>query len=179
QLRRGLRAARRTQREPAAAQTPPQEHPRAVALDPLEADLVGALLDQPSLLASHDLEKIQELLTSDDLRTILRSAARLVGMRGVDASALLTEVGESAARDWLEKRLAVQNFDDEASARVAISRMLTVLTRRAYQRKRKELERELLRARRAGDEEQVVALSRRIGQLYLDTGRKMDGPEGA
>jgi len=147
-----------------------------VRLDPLETDLVGAFLDQPSLFASPPGEKVPGLLTSADLRAIFAATPRFVGSRGVDASALLAEFVESAARGWLENRLAVHTFQDEASARDFLDKTLPVLFRRMAKKERTELKRSVLEAGRAGDQDRVNELMRRIDEL--DQRAKRGGTEG-
>jgi len=173
QLRRGVRVARgqapRRRGAPAPAASAPQAPRRAVRLSKLELQLVGAFIDHPSL-HEHDrscAEKVQELLTSDDLRAIFHATTRWVGSRGIDAAALLEEVSEdSPAREWLERRLAVQEFEDETSARRFIERVVQKLERDRVARENKRLSREILEARRAGDDERADALMRQKSQLF-------------
>lgn len=168
QLRRGVRGERRPAPEarPSHAPSPPP------ALPELECRLVGAFLDQPGLHASGCAEKVQDVLTSDDLRAILALTTRWVGSRGVDASALLDQLGPRPARTWLERRLAVQYFEDEASARRDVDRVLAELTRKHATRDRKLLEREILEARRAGDEARAEDLTRQLMDRFRNPGPK-------
>jgi dihydrodipicolinate synthase/N-acetylneuraminate lyase len=114
---------------------------------------------------------VQELLTSNDLRAILALTARWAGSRGVDASTLLGELAESPARTWLERRLAVQHFEDEASARRFVERAVPLLERERVKSENRRLRRELLEARRAGDEERAEALMRQMTELFQSAAR--------
>ncbi|MEQ8456161.1 MAG: DNA primase [Sandaracinaceae bacterium] len=197
QLRRGVRAARgnapRQKRAEGSAQQAASAPPkRVVKLSKLEAQMVGAFIDHPALhepangAESSCAEKVQELLTSADLRAIFHATTRWVGSRGIDAAALLEEVSEdSSARDWLERRLAVQEFEDETSARRFIERVVQKLERDRVARENKRLSREILEARRAGDDERADALMRQKSQLFRSaapssaaTGTAATGIEG-
>lgn len=174
QLRRGARAARNDRRgPPPEVAKAPAAAPRgpSAPLPELETSLVGAFLDHPSLHASGCAEKVQELLTSNDLRAILALTARWAGSRGVDASTLLGELAESPARTWLERRLAVQHFEDEASARRFVERAVPLLERERVKSENRRLRRELLEARRAGDEERAEALMRQMTELFQSAAR--------
>ncbi len=171
QLRRGVRTARGDRRpSPEVRREPPPAAP--VELPELEQRLVGAFLDQPGLHRSGCAEKVQELLTSAELRAILALTTRWVGSRGVDASALLDELGRGPARTWLERRLAVQYFDDEASALRDVERVAAELSRMRAKRERKHLEREILNARRAGDEARAEELTRLLMDRFRNPGPK-------
>lgn len=166
QLRRGLRASKgERRRAPEAAAAGPAE--RAAEAEPpeLERRLVEAFLDQPNLHASGVAEKVQELLTSADLRAILSLTARWVGSRGVNAPALLEELGDRPARAWLERRLAVQEFDDEASALSAVEVISARLLRERAKVERDRLRREILDARRSGDSARAERLTRQVMEL--------------
>jgi hypothetical protein len=174
QLRRGVRAARAERRAPApeVGRPPPSAPPPApLRLPELEAQVVGAFLDHPALHASGHAEKVQELLTSRDLRAILALTTRWVGSRGIDASILLGEIADSPARTWLERRLAVQHFQDEASARRFVDRAVPLLERERAKHENRRLRRELLEARRVGDEERVQALMRQMTELFQSAAR--------
>ncbi|HJL15049.1 MAG TPA: DNA primase [Sandaracinaceae bacterium LLY-WYZ-13_1] len=169
QLRRGVRAARggrRRRPEPGPSAQPAPRRP-SVRASKTELDLVGAFLDFPSLHASDCAKNVQELLTSDDLRAIFRLTARWVGARGVDAATLLEELGnDSPTREWLERRLALQGFEDEASARTFVDRALADLRTRRIERESRRLKRLILEARNAGDDERATALTRQRMELF-------------
>lgn len=147
--------------------------PKAEELPEIEADLVGAFLDQPALHAESDCaEKVQGLLTSADLRAIFSLTRRWVGSRGIDAAALLGELeSDNTAREWLERRLAVQKFEDEASARSYVDRATAKLARERAKRDGKLLNRQILEAQRAGDMERAEALRRQSMDLFRSAAR--------
>ncbi len=171
QLRRGVRTARSGRRAaPEVSQEPAPSQP--IELPELEGRLVGAFLDQPNLHRSDCAEKVQELLTSAELRAIFALTTRWVGSRGVDASALLDELARGPARTWLERRLAVQYFEDEASALRDVQSVLARLTRKRAERERKQLRRQILEAGRAGDEARAEELTRRLMDRFRNPGPK-------
>lgn len=179
QLRRGVRSPRgyKKRRSP-SAQPPTGESPsgrdrgvESVPVPRLEAQLVGVFLDLPNLHGSECAEKVQRLLTSDDLRAIFLATTRWVGARGVDASALLEEVPAGSAREWLEGRLAVQEFGDETSARRFIERVVPKLERDHIARVNKRLKHEFLEAKRVGDDARAEELMRRMNESFRSARR--------
>ena len=112
------------------------------------------------------------LLTSADLRAILSLTQRWAGARGIDATAMLGDLGESPARDWLERRLAVQVFEDEASAQSFVERAILLMDEQRLERERKRLRREFQEAKRVGDHERADALWRRISEVHRGSPRR-------
>lgn len=165
QLRRGARGSRSERRPRALAASEGRARPAEPELPELERRLVEAFLDQPGLHASGSAEKVQELLTSADLRAILSLTARWVGSRGVDAPALLDELGDRPARAWLERRLAIQEYPDEASALRAVEVLSAQLERRRAKAERDRLRREILEARRGGDHARAEKLMHQVMEL--------------
>ncbi|MEO0325279.1 MAG: toprim domain-containing protein, partial [Myxococcota bacterium] len=164
QLRRGARAGRtrnrraesQPRREAAAAPAPRRRIPPPPRI---ELAVVGALLDAPELLASRAAE-VQDLLTSPDLRAILRDASRQVVERGrVEAAALLEMAEENGAVGWLERRLVVQRYDAPQAAEL-LDEALPRLRKNIREQRARALRREILEARRLGDHERANALSR-------------------
>jgi len=166
QLRRGARGARPRRRRETAPEPVPEKRPRGPELPALEARLVAVFLDQPSLHGAECAEKVHSLLTSDELRAIFSLTARWVGARGVDAAVLLEETPEGSGRDWLERRLAVQEFEDETSATRFIERAVQKLDRDRVSRETKRLRREFLEAKRAGDDVRAEALMREMNESF-------------
>ena len=124
-------------------------------------------MDFPTLHESGCAESVQRLLTSDHLRAIFRVTAQWVGARGVDASALLDEIDDdNPARGWLESRLALQAHANEAEALRTVERVLHKLERDRFKREDRRLKREILEARRAGDDERAEELTRRMMELF-------------
>lgn len=122
-------------------------------------------MDHPGLHTSDCAEKVHGLLTSADLRAILVLTQRWAGSRGIDATALLNELGDSPAREWLERRLVHQVFDEEAGARSFVERALVRMEDQRLGRERKRLRREFQEAKRMGDHERADALLRQISEL--------------
>lgn len=164
QLRRSARGERpgrqREERESAAPKRPRE-------FEPLEAELrlVGAFVDHPSLHGSECAEKVHELLTSAELRAIFSLTARWAGSRGVDASAWLEELVDNPAREWLERRLVVPTFVEEASARQEVELVSAKLALDRAKRDRSRLEQEIRDARREGDDARVFDLMRQMTEL--------------
>lgn len=138
---------------------------------PLEKDLVGAYLDHPALFASHPLENIVSLLTSADLRAILRRSAEAVGSHGaVDGprlrDLLATDSSVStAAKRWLEERLAIQTFDG-TGAETFFRTATSLLRKQSIEREQQRLAKAVQEALREGDTERAEELMRMRMELF-------------
>jgi len=146
----------------------------------LEKDLAGAYLDHPPLFASHPLENVVSLLTSADLRTILRRSADAVGSRGaVDGPRLLEQIAadgtvSAAARRWLEERLVIQTFDGPGAEQFVRTAM-TLLEKQAIEREQQRLMKSILEAFREGDTERAEELTRMRDELFQRAKKKGPG----
>jgi DNA primase len=170
QLRKGLREGGRgaPTRGPAAPEKSQETARRpAVPLFEVETEALGLLLDQPTLLGSSDAATVDGLLTSEDLRVILRTASRMVESRGaVDAVTLLTAVGDIPARTWLEERLPVQTFNDRDAAEKHLqSVLLPKLEKDAIKREMQSLTQQIARSRRGGEHDVADEMTRRLYEL--------------
>lgn len=188
QLRRGVQKSRErggSQRHRTKVSGEPNPQPRTQAAPEkswrkIETDVVGAFLDHPVLTSSGLAKKVQEVLTSADLRAILALATRYAPTRAVDASAILTEVGDSPASDWLKRRLAIQQFATKAEAESYLERALVKLMQDSARREIRRLRREVLEARRAGDEERIGELMRELTTRFQrDASRSVLDREGS
>lgn len=181
QLRRGAREARGPLRRVASpedegAAAPVRAAPRAPDLPGLECELLGALLDHPSLFSTDSAKKLEELLTSNDLRAIFLAASRMVveARGGLDAPVLLAELAGHGAVRWLEERLAIQKYDQ----RGAIEALRDGLPRLARQRIERELPRltqRIIEARRLGDEMRAEDLTRQRDRLFASAKDLLQG----
>ncbi len=191
QLRRGIQAPPRPRRapEPQAGNelpkppAPGDAHPADAASAPrttpvrtapapaLEKDLVGAYLDHPALFQSQPLENVVSLLTSADLRAILRRSSEAVAARGaVDGPRLRELIAEDgsvspAARRWLEERLAIQTFDG-TGAETFFRTAMSLLRRQSIEREQQRLGKAIQEALREGDSERAEELMRMRTELF-------------
>lgn len=165
---------RNTQQAKASELAPPA---RPLVLPPIEKDVVGALLDCPVLFGGDGGERFVELMTSPELRSLVRAAARMVEDRGsVDAPLLLAGAAEGV-RDWLGGRLARQEHD-LAAGQAFLTNALARLRAEAVARRRGELEREIKDALRSGDVDRATALMRERDQLFRAGGGRSGGANG-
>jgi len=178
QLRRGL-SRNRPRRRPEPEVPPPMDGPPIDAvpirrdIDPLQGEVLGAMLDQPALFESPESEKIHEVLTDPDLRAIFQATSRQVGRReGVDASVLLDQIGANGASGWLKERLAIQLHDDIEAARQVLRDVVPRLEKKAREQAAKRLEEPIRAARRAGDDALADRLTRERMALLRGALRK-------
>ena len=196
QLRRGVRS-RRQEREGLksriSARTGVSQRasrhtdPSIQNLPSMECELVGALLDHPTLFHSDVASRLRELLTSSDLRAILMKAADSIDANGaLRASVLLDSFGRSKAHDesnaiagneggkdeagadgeltsagrkWLEQRLAVAQYNAD-NAESVVERGIVQLELRSIQQELPMLSRKIIEAQRHGDAGRVDELLR-------------------
>ena len=152
QLRSGIRASRGAPEQKGDAANAPTERVKPPEYPVVEAQLIGALLDQPALLKRDDVAFLAELLTSADLRDILQASVRTSESRGgIDAPLLLEAVERPTARAWLEQRLGIQHYVTEDSAVNYLESGIRRLKQQVVQDARLSLEKQILDAQRAGD----------------------------
>ncbi|MBW2463775.1 MAG: DNA primase [Deltaproteobacteria bacterium] len=158
-------------------ENPPRQSP-PLRLPPLEGELLGAILDDPALFGSDVVENFERLLTSQELRAIFQAAAGLVRERGsLDAATLLDQIAGNPAQPWLNGRLAIQKYDAEGAER-ALRDGIPRLELHNIRRELPELAQRIKDARRVGDEERAMSLTRqhdelrRSAHLLLSAGKR-------
>jgi DNA primase len=169
-LRQGLQTARQgrpgddaSRRARVKPDDAPHQARQTATFPPLEAELLGAVLDDPELVRSEEGEKLDDLLTSPDLRAIFQATCRMVETRGaVDGQALVAEVATSSACQWLEQRL-VKPIHVPDEAREVLRKGIPRLLRQRVQNELREVRDDILRARREGDDTRAeTLLTRRV-----------------
>jgi DNA primase len=164
QLRRGALKRKVATAGPAA---PPNSElaqvPDYVRLPKLQTQLLGVLLDRPALFAKY-ASQLEGLLTSPELVGVLRASAAAVQESGaLDLSALFSSLNESPGLPWLKERLALR--DDRDDAEEVLEKGLRKLATEQLDRERVELMREINKARRSGDDEQAIRLTKQRDEL--------------
>jgi DNA primase len=145
-----------------------QRAPR-VKLPELQSDLLGALLDKPGLFGSQYAENVKELLTVSELQAIFSAAAVQVAEHGaLSAPRLLAQLVELAghpALDWLQERLSLEAYSDEAQAEEVLRRGIPFLAKQNIERELPELAQRIQIARQRGDETEAISLTRQRHEL--------------
>jgi DNA primase len=167
-LQQGARAGDAGRGHDAPRRTPERAHdaPRqARQLPHLEAELMGAILDDPELVGSEEAEKLRDLLTSPDLQAIFQATCRMVETRGaLDGQALLAEMAASPACEWLAQRMVKSSYA-AGEAREVLRKGIPRLMRERVQRELREVRDHILRARREGDDARAEQLLLRRVEL--------------
>lgn len=175
QLRRGWAASRSGHKpgkrdEPSSAASMARSKDR-VKLPQLQAELLGAILDNPQLIESEAGKNLWQLLTSPALQAIFRATDEQVRRHGsLDAARLLAEIQDDPARHWLEERLPIEKYDEHA-ALDALRNGLPLLTKQKLERDRALLSRQIREARAQGDEERALRLTKKRDQLLPSSQR--------
>ncbi len=161
ELRRGLG---RTQRSTSAPRDAVQQT-IAPPVSELQLKLISVLIDQPTLVHEEGIEKLPQLLTSQDLRAIFDSILRMVDRQGsLDVTALLDELKDNQLRPWLEAKLAVQQHSID-EAREILDDGLPLLERKSIERELPRLQQRIVEARRVGDDALAAGLTREFVEL--------------
>jgi DNA primase len=183
ELRKGARARKSEwQARPASGSKGGESeghHESEPELPRLESDLLGILLDIPELFSDPLAKKLNDLLTSGELRSIFQTSASMVQDSGaVRATELLTKLEDNPALRWLQERLAVQKYDSFAKAQDELRNGIRLLEKRNIESELRSLAREISEAYRAGDEERALSLTRKRDELTRSANRLMQGLKG-
>ena len=155
-----------------------------VNLPNLEADLCGVLLDQPQLFFSDEAKKLEELLTSPELRGMFRTAAELFQEHGaLDAPTLLSRHAdlrhdEDGFGAYLRERLAVARYQDRSEAQLVLARGVVMLEKQMIEKEQQHLLRKIQEARREGNEVLAIELTRQRNALFSTAKRFMGHAKG-
>jgi DNA primase len=140
--------------------------PDYVRLPRLQTELLGVLLDRPALFATQYATQLEGLLTSPELLGVLRAAAVTVQESGaLDLSALFSGLEDSPALPWLRERLALQSYRDRDDAEQVLKNGIPLLAKRNLERELPRLGQEISKARRSGDDERAVLLTKQRDEL--------------
>ena len=146
--------------------------PSRVKLPQLQSELLGALLDKPALFRSQYAENVKELLTASDLQSIFSAAAAQVAERGtLEAPRLLAHLSGNAALGWLQERLSLEAYSDDASAEEVLRRGIPLLAKESIERELPQLAQRAQLARQRGDESEARALTQQREELFKHAGR--------
>jgi DNA primase len=140
-----------------------------------QRELLGALLDQPSLFTSEDSKNLEELLTNPELRDIFRTARSLVASHGIlKAPDLLDKIPDGAGRLWLVERLSVQQCDEETAVD-KLRQGLPLLAKEHIEQELPRLDRLVCEARQQGNDLQAVTLTKQRDELFRSALRVAQG----
>ncbi len=174
QLRQGARDARRKKPYPPSNTSRVSrgagrsDAPRRTSQLPrIERELIGLLLDFPSLFERDEAKKLRGLLTNSDLRSIFDAALeQWAGSQGIDGPALSETVQAQDVGEWLRGRLAVQRHEDEETAARMLRDGMVRLARHHVERELPRLREAIVGARRRGDEDEAERLTRERERLF-------------
>ena len=136
-----------------------------VRLPKLQTELLGVLLDRPALFASGYATQLDGLLTSAALRDVLRAATTSTQENGaLDLTALFSALDENPALPWVKERLALQTYRDRDDAEQVLQNGIPLLVKKLAEQER-ELAKQILEARRIGDDAGAVRLTKQRDEL--------------
>jgi DNA primase len=160
QLRRGVHSgAKEPERRPLTTMVAPSSG--RVKLPQLQSELLGALLDKPALFSSPHADNLKELLTVAELQSIFSAAAAQFAERGtLDAPRLLGQLAGNTATDWLQERLSVEAYSDDAQAEEVLRTRIPLLEKQNIERELPLLAQRIQLARQRGDENEATTLTR-------------------
>jgi replicative DNA helicase len=150
--------------------------PGRVKLPQLQSELLGALLDKPALFRSQYSENVKELLTASELQSIFSAAAAQVAERGtLEAPRLLAHLTGNAALGWLQERLSLEAFSDDAQAEEFVRRGIPLLAKQNIERELPQLAERIRLARERGDETEAITLTRQRHELAKHASQLVKG----
>jgi DNA primase len=150
--------------------------PSRVKLPQLQSELLGALLDKPALFRSQYAENVKELLTASELQSIFSAAAAQVAERGtLDAPRLLAHLAGNAALGWLQERLSLEAYSDDAQAEEVLRRGIPLLAKQNIERELPQLAERIRLARQRGDENEALELTRQRHELARHASQLVKG----
>jgi DNA primase len=163
EMQRG-RQGPRPQKGPPAGVASPEGSAR---LPRLQSEVLGILVENPALFETSEAAEVGSFLTHPGLRDIFETAVAQCRETGaLDATTLLSSVGDGPAQSWLRGRLAVARPGDQDGGAEALRQGISVLAKRHYQdHERPRLERAIAAARRDGDTGRVDELIRERDEL--------------
>ena len=145
---------------------------------------MSAMLSHEALFGTPEAKKLDELLTSPDLRAILHATtAMVVARQQVDAVGLLNELVGNPALGWLENQLvSAQGIERDAAERILFDGVRR-LELQNVERVLRSMPQRISAMRREGDEESALrltqefqALSRRASELKQQAGTSGSNP---
>jgi DNA primase len=189
QLRQGVRTGAKGHPTPAATSGSTATQPtqlgsttkvasaqERVKLPQLPSELLGALLDKPELFRSQYAENLKELLTVAELQAIFSAAAAQVAERGtLDAPRLLAKLAGNSALAWLQERLSVETYSDDAEAEQVLRRGIPFLAKQNIEGELPRLAQRIQLARQRGDESEAIALTRQRHELAMHAHQLVKG----
>lgn len=150
--------------------------PGHVKLPQLQSELLGALLDKSALFRSQYAENVKELLTASELQSIFSAAAAQVAERGtLDAPRLLAHLSGNAALGWLQERLSLEAYSDDAQAEEVLRRGIPLLAKQNIERELPQLAERIRLARQRGDETEALTLTRQRHELARHASQLVKG----
>jgi len=127
---------------------------------------LGALLDQPALLVSEYAEQLRGLLTAPELVDVCSAVQAALQENGeLELSALLSALEKNPHLEWVRERLALAPVRDEQAAQELLQKSLPKLARDMRERDLQRLAREVVEARRNGDDARAVELTKQRDEL--------------
>jgi DNA primase len=140
--------------------------PGYVRLPGLQTELLGVLLDRPTLFGTPHAMQLEGLLTSPELREVFQAAAAAVQESGaLDVSALVSALDGSAALPWLKGRLSVQTYRDRDDAEEVLEKGIRSLAKQDLDHRSRRLADEINEARRNGDSTRALELTKQRDEL--------------
>jgi DNA primase len=129
-----------------------------------EKELLGALFDQPAILATEYAGQLKGLL-SPELREVVDASAAAVQESGaLDLEALFSALKDSRALSWVQERLTRQTCRSRDDAEELLKTGLPLLEK-AHAERERSLRQAILEAWRSGDSERAVRLTKQRDEL--------------
>ena len=166
QLRIGARPSSPPSRGTAnnSALAAPESYDKLPTLQQKELLALGALLDQPAFLSTAYAGQLKGLL-SPELRAVVDAAGAALQESGaLDLPALFSALNDNRMLPWVKERLTLQTSGSSDEAEELLKTAVPLLEKARAERQQ-ALSHEILEARRNGDDERAVRLTKQRDEL--------------
>lgn len=130
-----------------------------------EREMIGLLLDFPSLYEQVVAQDVVHLMTSVPMQRVLEKIITLSTDREVAVSALIEAAGDPAVGRWIGERAMISLYEDAEKAQQAFNETVRKLGRKPIQEQIEELDQQIRLASTNGDDNRVLELSRKKADL--------------
>ncbi len=146
--------------------TPPSEHlKRDLPGKSEERELIGLLLDFPTLLERVQNEGIVRLISTPPIKRAVERMVALSETRAASVSDLIEAAEDAVTGAWIAERALVCHYEDEEKALQAFSETAVKLTQKPIKEQIRELDQQIRLASSNGDDNRVLELSRKKADL--------------
>ncbi|MCP4678606.1 MAG: DNA primase [Deltaproteobacteria bacterium] len=153
----------------------PQKPQRASETAPgnvAERELIGVLLDYPGLWEEVSADGTVSMVSTPAMRRLLDEIGHHYRQKDFTIAEVVARCGQEQVGQWLAERAMTRIYNEEDKAKKAINDIRIIMMQSYLNGQIEELEKKIRLAGSAGDDEQVLELSRRKAELQRERAQK-------